>query len=142
MAKRRSTDDTDPDLAEFRAVMDAPGPDYDPDAPPSRWKMTEAQLLAAITGRCEQLGIAWVHIDTPHHNRRRQNMIGFPDLFLCGSRGVAYRELKREGPPRMRPEQTAWKYQLLAAGANWGIWQPGDLESGRVDVELEALGGF
>jgi hypothetical protein len=107
---------------------------------PSRedWKMTEDELLAAIVSRCEELGIYWVHIDAPHHNRRRQNLIGFPDLFLCGTGDVAFRELKRQAGD-MRPEQTGWKYRLLAAGANYTVWRPADLTSGAIERELKAL---
>ncbi len=104
----------------------------------STWKMTEAQLLAAVIERCECRPILWVHIDTPHHNKRRQSLTGFPDLFLCGRIGVAFRELKSQYG-EMRPEQTTWRYKLLAAGQNWDIWRPVDLESGRIDRELDGL---
>jgi hypothetical protein len=123
--------------AEFRRAMEAPEPGDM--AGPSRWQMTEAQLLAEIMALCVRLGVACVHIDTPHHNKRAQNMIGFPDLLLCGKRRMAFRELKREGPSRLRPDQTTWKYRLQAIGADWAIWQPSDLESGRIERELEAL---
>jgi hypothetical protein len=140
MGSRRDSDN-EADEA-FRRAMGAPEPGQPPGRP-SIWQMTEAQLLAEITGRCDQFGISWVHIDTPHHNKQRQNLVGFPDLFLCGPDSVAFRELKREGPlrGRLRPEQTDWKYRLRAAGQNWDIWRPSDLDSGRIDQELEALGG-
>ena len=101
--------------------------------------MTEDQLLKEVVRRCEKRGIAWVHIDTPHHNKRRQNLIGFPDLFLCGPRRVAFRELKKEYGRISSPEQTTWKYRLKAAGQDWDLWKPSDLESGRIDRELDQL---
>ncbi len=122
---------------EFAAAMAADLPGQEP-AGPSRWSMLEEQLLAEVMARCEQLAVACVHVSAVHHNRRRQNLIGFPDLFLCGPGGVAFRELKREGG-WLRPTQTNWKYRLLAAGQDWGVWQPSDLETGKVDKELAAL---
>src|SRR5271166_5454916 len=104
---------------QWRAIMEAPEPGSP--AGPSRWQMTEEQLLAEIIERCRRLDVKCVHVDTPHHNKRAQNMIGFPDLFLCGKHRMAFRELKREGPPRLRPDQTTWRYRLLAIGADWAI---------------------
>lgn len=105
----------------------------------SIWQMSEAELLRRVIGLCEERGIRWVHIDTPHHNKRRQNMTGFPDLFLCGSRRVAFRELKKQYMPRTSRDQTTWKYALLAADQDYGQWQPSDLQSGRIERELDHL---
>jgi hypothetical protein len=123
----------------FQAALSAPVPGEKP-LQPSIWQMTETQLLAEVTSRCEHHGVASVHVDNAHHNKRRGDLIGFPDLILCGRDRVAFRELKREGPwHSLRPAQTAWKYRLLAAGQDWDIWQPSDLASGRIDRELAAL---
>jgi hypothetical protein len=73
--------------------------------------VTEEQLLAEVMTRCGQRGIAAVHISAPHHNRRRQNLIGFPDLFLRGSRQVAFVELKTQGE-KPHGEQVTWRYRL------------------------------
>jgi hypothetical protein len=120
-------------MRQFRAAMDA---GVDPS--PSIWQVSEAELLAAIIPLCEQRGIWWVHIDTPHHNKRRQNLFGFPDLFLCGTRRIAFRELKKQDG-RTRPTQTDWKYRLWAAGQDYDVWRPGDLQSGRIQRELDLL---
>jgi hypothetical protein len=104
----------------------------------SIWKMTEAELLAEIISLCEQRGISLVHNDAPHHSKRRQNLIGFPDLFLCGTHRAAFRELKKQDG-RSSPEQTTWKYRLLAAGQDYDVWRPKDLESGRIERELDLL---
>jgi hypothetical protein len=104
----------------------------------SIWEMTEAELLAEVISLCEQRGIWRVHIDTPYRNRKRQNLVGFPDLFLCGTRAVMFAELKKEGA-WMRRVQTDWKYRLLNAGQRWVLWEPHDLESGRIARELDSL---
>jgi len=111
----------------------------DAGAEPSIWSMTHAQLHAEVTRLCEQRGIRWVHVDTPHHNRCK-DLIGFPDLQLFGTTGIAFRELKTQRD-QMRPEQTAWRYTLLAAGQDWGLWRPSDLKSGAIAAELDKLMG-
>jgi len=108
----------------------------DAGAEPSIWSMTEAQLHDEVIRLCEQLGVRWVHVDTPHHNKSK-DLKGFPDLFLIGPRGACFRELKSQYG-KMRPEQTEWKYWLLAAGEDWGRWRPSDL-SGRIQRELRRL---
>jgi len=100
--------------------------------------MTEDELLAKVTARCRQLGIWWVHIDTPYHNKRRQNMTGFPDLFLCGPGGIAFRELKTE-LGRLDNDQADWKDRLRSAAADWGIWRPSDLRDGIIESQLQSL---
>lgn len=107
----------------------------------SKWQMTEDQLLEEVVRLCAERGITPVHIDQPYRNRKThlRTLTGFPDLFVCGPRGVAFRELKKEGRVNLRPAQTVWKYRLLAAGQNWDVWKPSDLESGRIERELDAL---
>jgi len=96
--------------------------------------------LAEVMARCEHWSIVAVHISAPHHNRRRQNLMGFPDLFLCASRQVAFAELKTQGE-KPKGEQVTWRYRLQAAGRTWRLWRPSDLASGLIDRELEALAG-
>lgn len=48
---------------------------------------------------------------------------GFPDLVLCRSGVVAYRELK-VGRNALSPQQEVWRDKLLAAGADWAEWRP------------------
>lgn len=121
--------DRDAINAEFRAAMDA-------GAEPSIWTMTEAHLHAAVTALCDRMGVWWVHVDTPHHNKGA-SLKGFPDLHLVGTR-TAYRELKTMRGT-MSPEQTGWKHRLVGAGADWGLWRPEDLQSGRIEREIAAL---
>lgn len=105
----------------------------------SKWQMTEDQLLEEVIRLCEERGISCVHIDTPHHNKRRNNLLGFPDLFLCGTHRVAFRELKKQFGAQVSPDQTSWRYRLQGAGQDWDIWKPSDLESGRIAQELDQL---
>lgn len=104
--------------------------------------MTEAELLTAVTsgtrrqpGLCKVLGVLYFHV----YDSRR-SMPGFPDLLLVGSGGFAFRELKSD-TGTLRPEQRQWRDALRAAGADWGLWKPCDLASGRIRAELAALTG-
>jgi hypothetical protein len=101
--------------------------------------MTETELLYAITsgsrkrpGLCTQLGIRWYHA----HDSRR-SIPGWPDLVLVGN-SIIFRELK-SAAGTLRPEQHDWRDVLCAAGADWAIWRPADLESGRIEAELRTL---
>ena len=101
--------------------------------------MTETELLYAITsgsqkrpGLCAQLGIRWYHA----HDSRR-SVPGWPDLVLVGN-SIIFRELK-SATGTLRPEQHDWRDVLCVAGADWAIWRPADLESGRIEAELCAL---
>ena len=101
--------------------------------------MTETELLYAITsgskkrpGLCVRLGIRWYHA----YDSRR-SIPGWPDLVLVGNR-IIFRELK-SATGILRPEQRDWRDRLQDADADWAIWRPGDLVSGRIEAELRAL---
>lgn len=110
---------------------------------PPRKKLTpEAEFQDAIIKRCKDYpDVHVVRLDPGHRSQRGADNAGFPDLHLVGPGGVLYRELKTEdGKQRgLRPAQMVWKYRLQAAGQDWGIWTPADLDSGLVDKELTAL---
>ena len=102
--------------------------------------MTEAQFLTALTtgtrsrpGLCTLLGITWYH---PHDSRR--SVSGWPDLALCGRRGLILRELKT-ATGRLSRAQRQWGERLTTAGADWAVWRPADLTSGRITRELESI---
>jgi hypothetical protein len=102
--------------------------------------MTETELLTAVTsgtkkqpGLCKLLGVRYYH---PYNSQRC--VPGFPDLFLVGTAGFAFRELKSD-TGTMRPEQREWRDDLQAVGIDFGIWRPRDLASGRIRAELAAL---
>ncbi len=102
--------------------------------------MTENEFLFVITrgtrsrpGLCVLLGITWYH---PHDSRR--SVSGWPDLALCGRRGLILRELKTAAG-RLSAAQRQWGERLSVAGADWGVWRPADLTSGRIVRELESI---
>ena len=105
------------------------------------WTMTEDQLLAEVTARCDQRRIRWVHVTNVHHSKQAGHLRGFPDLFLCGISGVLFRELKSEnGKWRgIQGRQVDWKWALVAAGQDWAVWTPSDLTSGLIDQQLARL---
>jgi hypothetical protein len=64
---------------------------------------------------------------------------GLPDLFLCGPVGVGWIEIKTPGD-RLKPEQTAWRYALLAVGQVYEVMYENDLGSGHaIDLFLDFL---
>jgi hypothetical protein len=95
--------------------------------------MTEAQLQAAVTDLCKLYGIWWYHT----HDSRK-SVPGWPDLALCGPKGLIFRELKSQRG-RLRPEQQAWGDRIRQCGQDWNVWRPDDLHSGRIIRELQAI---
>ena len=94
--------------------------------------MTEAALQAAVVKLCKLYGLKW------HHQRYSIGSgAGWPDLTICGS-SVIFRELKRQ-TGYLTEAQLDWIHALRKAGADADVWRPGDLASGRVQRELEAI---
>jgi len=92
----------------------------------------EEELLADVRELIAEHRLLGYHT---HDSRRSER--GFPDLVICGRR-VLFRELKTtEGT--MSGPQARWKWRLLATGADWGIWTPEDLASGRIERELTEI---
>jgi hypothetical protein len=84
--------------------------------------------------------IKWLGLLYFHDGDSRRNRAGLPDLIVCGSGGVIFRELKTE-TGKLRPEQLDWLARLTQGGADAGIWRPSDLEpnGGRIKAELVAI---
>jgi hypothetical protein len=97
-------------------------------------EMTEAQLALEVRRLAARYGVHAVHLTD---SRTAIGVTGMPDWILIGS-AVIWRELKSPYGA-METAQTDWKYRLLAAGQNWGIWRPLDLQTGRIAGELEAI---
>lgn len=93
--------------------------------------MTEAELDAQVRQLLCQLGLFGYHV----HDSRR-SAAGWPDWVIVG-RTVLYRELKSE-TGGLSPEQRRVRNLLLAADADWALWRPSDLRSGRIHRELAA----
>ena len=94
--------------------------------------MTEAQFQDTVIAMCKLLGIAWYH---PFFSRR--SAAGWPDLALCGESGFLLRELKT-AKGRLTRDQQEWGARLRKH-VSWDVWRPVDLESGRIQRELQAI---
>jgi hypothetical protein len=95
--------------------------------------VTEQLLQAAVIDMCKIYGIAWYH---PYFSRR--SVPGWPDMAICGAHGFITRELKSAtGKPTA--DQERWGWMLRQAGISWDVWRPGDLDSGRIQRELNAI---
>lgn len=99
-----------------------------------RMAMTEEQLMEAVRSLCKYRGLIVFHC----HDSRGSWGPGFPDLVVVGPGGVMFREAKsKRGVATAR--QDWWGARLMEAGADWSIWRPDDLASGRIQRELERL---
>lgn len=97
--------------------------------------MLEEQLALEVTRLLEaRPGLLWHRCRDSRHCRGPR---GWPDLAIVGSR-LILRELKGEDT-RARRYQLAYGQLLVAAGVSWSIWRPADLESGRIERELDEL---
>lgn len=94
--------------------------------------MTEAHLEREVRRLIARYGL-WGY----HTHDSRRSAPGWPDWVIVGS-GILYRELKS---PYEQPsgDQRDVGYRLQAAGADWAVWRPLDLESGTIARELEAI---
>lgn len=92
--------------------------------------MTEKALLEQVRQTCRVLGIHCYHT---HDSRRSEP--GFPDLVICGDRGVLYRELKTT-KGRLTGPQNYWLERLRRAGQDAAVWRPEQLLDGTVARQL------
>ncbi|HEY1622131.1 MAG TPA: hypothetical protein VGG25_31225 [Streptosporangiaceae bacterium] len=101
--------------------------------------MTEAQLLARVTGLCEELGLLWHHCNDA---RRCTGPDGFPDLVIAGQRGVMFAELKSaSGETSAGQDLWLWTLDRAATGGHFGrgVFRPNLWDSGQIRRCLEAL---
>ena len=89
--------------------------------------MTEKQFQSQVIRHAKRFG--WVVYHT-YDSRRCEP--GFPDLVLVRDR-VLFRELKTE-KGKLTKAQSEWGEKLTAAGADWGVWTPSDM-----DIIIECL---
>lgn len=95
--------------------------------------MTENDLLKTVIAKCDEHGLYYYHNSSWKTGRKA----GWPDIVIIGH-GMLYRELKSETGP-VKTAQADTGRRIAAAGGNWGIWRPADLDSGRIDSELREL---
>ena len=100
-------------------------------------RMTHAQLIAEITGLAEELGLRVFYWP----DSRRVSRKGWPDLAIAGDAAWLFREAKTAGGKLTR-DQRRIGWTMRAAGFNWAVWRPADVDSGRVRAELRALAGI
>jgi hypothetical protein len=96
--------------------------------------VTESVILAAVLALCEEHDVLAYH----SADSRRDVGAGFPDLVLAGTRRTLFVELKSPYGA-LRPEQTDWRYRLVACGELWELWRPADLESGHAERTIKGL---
>jgi hypothetical protein len=105
--------------------------------------MTEDDLLGAVLDMARLLGHHVAHFRPARTDRGWRTAVqadgkGYPDLTIVGHGGVMFRELK-SATGRSGSEQQVWAAKLEYAGADFAVWRPCDLRSGRINAELRAL---
>lgn len=95
--------------------------------------MSEAELQEAV----EELA-GWLGWRTWHDHDSRRNRAGLPDLVAVHHRQqrVIFAELKT-ARGRLRPEQEAWRADLIAAGVEYFLWRPADWLDGTIERALK-----
>lgn len=94
--------------------------------------MSERQFQSAVVDLARYLGLLVFH---PYDSRRSEP--GWPDLVICGPRGVIYRELKTT-KGRLSPAQRKWLSALNQAGQDADVWRPEHFPD-QVKTQLEAI---
>jgi hypothetical protein len=97
--------------------------------------MTHDELLARVTGMCDDLGYPWHYCRDSRHCDGK----GFPDLCIVGRHRVIFAELKPSTFDTRSPEQVTWGHALLAAGQLYVVWYVSDLEQGHIARALDGL---
>lgn len=95
----------------------------------------EQTLLSAIYRLCDKSDVKYHHCS----DSRKCAGPGLPDLVLCGTRRVIWRELKSSPVDSPTSGQVMWMYYLRAAGQDVKIWTPADLKSGSIETEISSL---
>lgn len=110
--------------------------------------MSEDDLLRAVLDMARVLGVRSAHFRPARIKRGDGSWAwvtpvqgdgkGYPDITLAGRSGVLFRELKSD-TGTLEPDQQVWASALAAAGADFAVWRPEDLRSGRIERELRAV---
>lgn len=104
--------------------------------------MSEDDLLTAVLDMARLFGLHVAHFRPAKTERGWRTPVqadgkGYPDLTIVGG-GVLFRELKSDRG-QLSAEQVTWSARLKSAGADFAVWHPTDLRSGRIERELRAL---
>jgi hypothetical protein len=95
----------------------------------------EQTFLSAIYRLCSDYDVKYHHCT----DSRKCAGVGLPDLVICGTRSIIWRELKSSPVDQPTSGQVMWMYYLRAAGQDIKIWTPADLDSGSIETELTSL---
>lgn len=95
--------------------------------------MTEKELDGQIRLIARDLGLLLYHTFDSRRSRA-----GFPDLVVAGPHGVLFRELKADRGI-LSKAQKQWGVTLTQGGADYNVWWPADLLSGRIAREMAAI---
>jgi len=103
---------------------------------PTRRPVHQADFLGQVFRICAEHRVL-------HHwcadARRCLGTRGIPDLILCGSHHVIFREVKQDSHDSPSSYQVTWLYALRGAGMDTGVWHYADLDNGTVEREIGAL---
>jgi hypothetical protein len=80
--------------------------------------------------------VRWIHFPD---SRGMLGSRGFPDFVIAGPRGLLFRECKPRPDSHLSPSQTAWRWMLLAAGADYAVWTQQDLDDGTIERQIDTL---
>jgi hypothetical protein len=103
--------------------------------------VNQDELIAEVVRICDQAEppIRWISL-VAVRKERCPHLEGWPDLFLIGSAGFCWREVKT-GSTRLTAAQDDWLDAIEDAGGAADIWTERDLYDGSVRTELLALNG-
>lgn len=95
--------------------------------------MTELELEREVRRLLSKYRLYGYHV----RDSRTASEPGWPDWVIVGAK-ILYRELK-DGSGTLDADQRHVRNLLLQADADYGVWRPADLDSGRIDKELRAV---
>ena len=93
--------------------------------------MNEKQFQANVVELCKYLGYLVYHTFDS-----RKSEPGWPDLVIVGRNRIIYREIKTENGV-VTDAQLKWGGAILAAGGDWGVWRPEDMDNLTIKETLQ-----
>ena len=96
-------------------------------------QLTHVLVDEYVSDLCGCLGLGFMHIP----DSRRAKATGWPDYVIVGKR-ILFREYKKPGDV-LRPAQQRWRYRIIGARGDWGLWVESMLVNGLIAAELKAI---
>lgn len=107
--------------------------------------MTEAELLDAVTRKCNLWDLWWFHAYDSRRTVRGQDPservkagAGWVDLVIVGRHGALFVELKSEHERRSMA-QVRWADRIVKAGLQYRLWRPEDLADDTISKALQEI---